>query len=132
MIVFHGVHGAHAAHAVAAKERAKVLDAFRVRGATAPDRAKPLGELGLSSDDRQLGAFIASGVIRGVDTRGRASVIGDTVNRVAGYYLDEAAWVAQRDRAAIDPRKRAVLLLLALVLAILGALLAGMIVSQSR
>jgi hypothetical protein len=46
-------HGAmiavHAAHA-AAQAQARVLDAFRVRNATAPERALPLAELGLSRD----------------------------------------------------------------------------------
>ena len=100
------MHGAmiavHTAHA-AATAKAKVLDAFRIRGATAPERARPIAELGLQDDDRSLAAFIAAGVIRGVDSRGRLTVLGDAVNRTVGYYLDEAAYVASRDAHRVSP-----------------------------
>ena len=111
-------HGAmiavHAAHA-AAQAQAKVLDAFRVRSATAPERALPLAELGLSSADRTLGAFVASGVVRAVDSRGRPAVIGHESVRPAGFYLDEGAYVAQRDRKT-RTSQRVVLVTLAVLL----------------
>ena len=103
----------HAANA-AAQAQAKVLDAFRVRSATAPERALPLAELGLSSADRTLGALIASGVVRAVDSRGRPAVIGHESARPAGFYLDEGAYISQRDRRTQTSR-RVVLVALAVL-----------------
>ena len=115
-------HGAMiAVHAAAAAARAhtKVLDAFRVNGATAPERARPLAELGLSDSDRSLGKCIATGVVRGVDARGRPTVLGYETAHVAGYYLDEAAYVARRDRRP-SRRKRLVLVAIAVSLMLIG------------
>ena len=66
----HGAMIAIHAAAAAAKARSDVLDAFRVRGATAPDRARPLYDLGLALDNAALREFFAAGILRGVDARG--------------------------------------------------------------
>lgn len=107
---------AHAAKA-AATARTRILDAFRVRGATAPERALPLLELGLAIDDRYLAEFIRSGIIRGVDSRDRP-VVGYELTRIGGYYLDEHAFIAERERTGGEPdrRRRKALLVVALVL----------------
>jgi hypothetical protein len=119
---------AHAANAAAAKSREKVLDAFRMQGATAPERARPLAELGLPNDEKAFGTFVAAGVIRGVDSRGRPTVIGDAVNRTVAYYLDEPAFVAQRDQKTGGRQRRVILIVLLVFLAInilmLGVVLA--------
>ena len=88
---------AHAAKA-AATARTRILDAFRLRDATAPERALPLAELGLAVDDKYLAEFIRSGVIRGVDSRDRPTVIGYEHVRIGGYFLDERVYIAERDR----------------------------------
>ena len=119
---------AHAANAAAAKSRQKVLDAFRMQGATAPERARPLAELGVASDDKAFGKFVAAGVIRGVDSRGRPTVIGDAVNRTVAYYLDEPAFVAQRDRTTGSSQRRAVLIMLTVLIAS-TALMIGVILA---
>ena len=119
---------AHAANAAAAKSREKILDAFRMQGATAPDRARSLAELSVASDDKAFGKFVAAGVIRGVDSRGRPTVIGDAVNRTVAYYLDESAFVAQRDRKAGGAQRQALVIMLIVFLAstavMLGVVLA--------
>jgi hypothetical protein len=117
-------HGAmvaiHAATAVM-HARTKVLDAFRVHGATAPERATSLDRLGVSSDDSGLAHFLQVGVIRAVDTRGRSMASGDTFH-VAGYYLDETAYIADRDGMTPSARaeRRKAWLVLALTLAVAG------------
>ena len=118
----------HAANAAAAKSRDKVLDAFRTQGATAPERARPLAELGLSNDEQAFGAFVAAGVIHGVDSRGRPTVIGDAVNRTVAYYLDEPAFVVQRDRKSNGTQKRA-LVILAIVLVAFNLLMFGILLA---
>lgn len=119
---------AHAANAAAAKSREKVLDAFRMQGATAPERARPLAELGLPNDEKAFGTFIAAGVIRGVDSRGRPTVIGDAVNRTVAYYLDEPAFVAQRDQKTGGPQRR-VILIVVLVFFALNAVMLGVVLA---
>lgn len=120
-------HGAmvaiHAAQAAAAQARARVIDAFRVQGATAPERARPLAELGIAETDSALKPLLEHGLVRAVDARGRAIIQGSTVGRASGFYLDEAAVIAQRDRKRTTGR-RAVWLLIA-VLGALGLLLLG-------
>ena len=113
---------AHVAR-VAAKAREKVLDAFRLRGATAPERAVRLTELGLASDDEALTAFIASGVVRGVDSRGRPAVIGYEDSRAETYYLDEGAWIAARDRRTSSESRAVAIVLLVVGLILLLPLL---------
>ena len=130
----HGAMIAIHAAAAAARARTHALDAFRVRGATAPERARPLVDLGLTADDRALRGLLAEGVVRAVDARGRATVIGDDFARVAGYYLDEAAFVAQRDRGGSGgpERARTRARILAVLAAALAALGAGLLLSLGR
>jgi hypothetical protein len=109
--------GAHAAR-VAAKERERVVDAFRLRGATAPERAVRLNELGLASDRKALVSFIAAGVVRGVDSRGRPTVIGHEDSQAETYYLDEGAYIAARDRRS-GSKAEAVAIVLAIILLVL-------------
>ena len=117
-----------AAHA-AAKAKTKVVDAFRIRGATAPERAVSLTELGLASDDRALGALITSGVVRAVDPRGRPVVIGYESSHIAGYYLDEVAYIAERDRPARGPGRRAAIVIAILLLLLVLPLLFLLVMS---
>jgi len=98
----------HAAHA-AAKSREKCLDTFRVQAATAPERARPLAELGLPNDDKSFAALVAAGIIKGVDSRGRPTVIGDAVSRTVAFYLDEPELVAQRDLKTSKSRRGAII-----------------------
>ena len=107
--------------AAAAKRRTNVLDAFRVHGATAPDRARALQELGISSGEPALAELMTRGVIRAVDGRGRPAVLGDPMSRVEGFYLDEATFVANRDGGTMSRSDvRAIAVILAMVLLFLG------------
>jgi len=111
--------------AVAQKARCDALDAFRIHGATAAERARPLRDLGFGDGNTAVAELIASGVIRGVDSRGRLTVLGATIDRVEGYYLDEVAFIANRDgtgRASSGKRLRWVIG--ALVLVAVGAAIA--------
>ena len=107
-----GANVAIMAAAAAAQRRQRVLDAFRVAGATAPERAKPLAELGLPLD-ATLEACIEAGIVR----------LG---KREGELWLDEAAWVARRDarpsRAAVRIVMAALLAVLAITLGVLLAL----------
>ena len=109
--------GAVIAMAAAARRRkmTAVLDAFRLAGATSADRAQPLDLLGLS-DSRETEEFADSGVL----------VPG---SRDGTWYLNEAAYIAQRD--ATSPRAvRVALIAVAVVLILLGALLLNFVVMQ--
>lgn len=119
----HAVMIAVHAAAAAARERNRVLDAFRVQGATAPERARPLAELGLSADDRTIANLVQAGVIRGVDARGRLTVLGDDFARPRGFFLDENQAIADRDRGSISPRRRKVFVVVSIGLGALAALL---------
>ena len=124
------IHAATAA-AAAEKARTRVLDCFRTNDATAPDRARTLRELGLAARDTPVGELISAGVVRGVDSRGRLTVIGDSIDRVVGYYLDEPAYIAHRDRkASVDTRKSVVAVLAAILVAAGVAVLVAMTVSR--
>lgn len=117
-----------AIHAAAATEKARtqVLDAFRVKGATAPDRMCTLSDLNLPDDDKVLREFIAAGVIRGVDSRGRLTVLGDSIDRVAGYYLDEPACIAHRSKQRSSSSRQALMA----VLALLGASVVAVLIMR--
>lgn len=104
---------ANAAAAAARAERAH-LDAFRVAGATAPERALLPEQLGLARDDAF--ARLAS-----------RAFLKETVG--GACYLDEAAVIAHRDRPARP--QRALLVVLVLLLVAAGAVLAGL-VQRSR
>jgi len=115
------IHAATAA-AAAAKARTKVLDTFRTHDATAPTRARTLADIGLAVDDA-VGKLIEAGVIRPVDSRGRLTMLGDSIDRVAGYYLDEAAYIANRDGTDRASSKKAVLIVCAVLVIVAGAAL---------
>ena len=111
------IHAATTA-AAAAKAKTHVLDCFRSNDATAPDRARALREIGLADDDRAVGELIAAGVVRGADSRGRLTVLGDSIDRVVGYYLDEPAYITHRDqKATTDTRKSALAIVVVMLLA---------------
>ena len=120
------VHAAVAAEAA----RAKITDAFRAKNATAPERAVPLDQLGVAIDEKALGEFIDSGVIRGVDSRGRLTVIGDELRQPKAYYFDEATFLASRDNRKQSAQVRTLLIGLALALGLLGAGLVAVLVQR--
>lgn len=109
--------GAMIAAAAAAKRRRTnaILDAFRLAGATVPERAASTEGMGLSSS-RELDDLVTSGVI----------VAG---SRPGTWHLSEAAYVAHRD--ARPARALRVLALVLFALTILGvALLFGLVEGQ--
>jgi hypothetical protein len=113
----------HAA-AAAAKARTEVLDAFRRNGATAPERARSLYDLGLASDNHALRGFFEAGVLRGVDSRGREVLVGQESVSGDRYYLDEAAFIAQRDGGSFSTGQRRLLLIsLGVGLLVIGLLI---------
>lgn len=100
-----------------ARRMQEVTDAFRVAGATAPERARSLEELNLAHVASGAEALARDGVLlpgRGHDT----------------WYLSEAAVVARRRARARMPRP-AVLLLAVLLLAT-GAILMGVVMAGPR
>ena len=97
--------------AAAAQRNQRILDAFRVAGATTPERAASLADLGLSRDEA-LVACEQAGVVR-------------PGSRPDHYWLDEAAYVARRHRKPARAVKYVVFAaLLAIMLLLLGILLA--------
>lgn len=119
----HGAMIAIRAAAAAAKARTEVLDTFRLKDATAPDRARALHDLGLPLDSRALRELFESGVLRGVDSRGRPLIEGGMAGAGDRFYLDEAAFVARRDGAGGGMRRRQLIA----VAAALGVLLLGFV-----
>jgi len=108
-----------AAHA-AKKERQRIIDSFRLQGATSPESARPLAELGIPMSDSALATYIRAGVIRGVDTRGRPAVTGHEDARIGAYYLDESAYIEHRDRSETgSPGARRSMMWIAIVLFVL-------------
>ena len=122
----------HAAMAAAAAEaaRAKIADAFRLKDATAPERAVPLDQLGVTVDEKVLGELIDSGVIRGVDSRGRLTVIGDDLRLPKAYYFDEVTFLASRDNKKQSAQVRSLLIGLAIAFGLLGAGLVAVLVQR--
>lgn len=118
------------ASAAAAKARQNVLDSFRLRGATAPERARTLRELGLDRDMSALDALLKQGVVRGIDNRGRPAEHSESRGRYDGYFLDESAFVAHRDSSHTSSQKQAVVVL-AIITALLVAVLGAMLVMRS-
>ena len=128
----HGAMIAIHAAAAAVKARADVLDAFRLKGATAPDRARALYDLGLQLDNHALPEFFTSGVLRGVDARGRAVMAGEMSGAGDRFYLDEAAFIAVRDGAGGAANRHQVLLVaVAVGVMLLGGLLAYLMARQN-
>ncbi len=111
--------GAVIAAAAAAARReaiARVLDAFRVAGATAPDRGRSLESLGL----------VSAGPLEVLQTTGVLKA-GTTPD---GWYLDEAAYVAQRDGTAPGRSRRKMIMLV--VIAVLVAVLLVAVAVMTR
>lgn len=128
----HGAMIAIHAAAAAAKARADVLDAFRVTGATAPERARGLHDLGLQLDNHALREFFTSGVLRAVDARGRAVIAGEMSGAGDRFYLDEAAFIADRDGAhGAAQRQAGVAIAVVFGVLLLGLLTAWLIVRRS-
>ena len=105
--------GAIVAAAAARRQRLEhVLDGFRLAGATAPERAQPLPDLGLSPS-AELDELMRAGVINAGRQR-------------SSWYLNEAAYVAFRDarpRRVLRVTLAIVVALLALLLGLLSATL---------
>ncbi len=101
-----------AAHAQRVQE---ITDAFRVAGATAPDRAQSLAALGVqhTAESEELARA-------GVLVPGRAS---------GTWYLDEAAVVARRQAGTRTPRW---VLVVMLVLVVVGAVAAGVLLASRK
>ena len=102
-----------AAAAARRRRRREVLDGFRIAGATAPDRARRVDELGLN-ESRELAELVESGVLLQGPRRD-------------SWYLDEAAYVAHRDARELRPVRAMVVI--AVILVLVGLLLV-MVVSQ--
>lgn len=99
--------------AAAARANADLLERFRVTGATAPDRALPLDQLGVI-DSPPLRRYVA------------ANVICSSPMAADRYYLDEVAYASYRRR------RRPLPAVLALVIAGLAILLGVMVAVTSR
>ena len=89
-----------AAHAAAVR---RVLEAFRVAGATAPDRARPPDALGIKRDGT-FAELEKAGVLRAGHAPGT-------------YYLDEVAHAA---RYSMRTRRKKIVLLILLLLVLVG------------
>ena len=98
-----------AAAAARKKRRERIIDGFRIADATAPERSRPLAEMGLS-EGGELDELMRAGVI----CPGRQK---------STWFLNEAAFIAWRDS---DSRQslRIVLVVALAVLAILIGVLA--------
>ena len=88
----------------------KVVDAFRLAGATAPERARPLPQLGLARD-------------AALDELAQAGVLA-YVKRDDAWWLNEAAYVARRDARPAKGKLLALIVLLALLAVAAGTILA--------
>ena len=128
-----GVMIAITAAAAAHKAKTQTIDAFRLQGATAPERARPLPDLGLSLTNDALAKLIEAGIIRGVDSRGRLTILGDSIDRVEGYYLDETAFIADRDGTNYTKSElRAVWIGIGLVMAAVGLMIVIVLLRESK
>lgn len=101
-----------AAAAQRRKQLDRVLDAFRVAGATAPDRAVSLSHLGRGYGEAD--ELLRAGVLRAGPQR-------------ESWYLDESAYVAFRD---VRPNV-ALRVVLAAALAVIAALLGWLTATRS-
>ena len=101
--------GAVVAAAAAARRRRmqRVLDAFRIADATAPERARSLESLGLS-EAREVAELIESGIV----ARGGRDL----------WYLNEGAYIAHRDARRVRV-SRVMVVVLACAVFVLGALI---------
>ena len=101
--------GVAIAHAQAVAAERRLMDAFRLADATAPDRARSPEEMNVVPD-AAFGRLLAAGVLR---ERPRGT-----------FYLDEAAVIARRDATPKRGPLNAVLLvtILALTVGLIGLL----------
>jgi hypothetical protein len=111
--------GGGAVVAIAAAARARriqeIVDAFRLAGATTPDRATSCAAVGVDTSQSELKELVRDGVL---------TQIGGS-NRL---YLDESAYIVRRD----DRRDRAKLLMLMVVLIVTGMIGLGLFVNFSH
>jgi hypothetical protein len=116
------------AAAAAQKARQDAEDAFRLAGATSPERARSLAELGLTANPAVLGTLRSAGIIRGVGGRGQVLSLGSETD-AAAWYLDEAAILAERSMtSAVGKRKTYGVL--AVAIAVLLLLIGFMLIAQ--
>jgi hypothetical protein len=101
--------GAVIAAAAAARRRRiqAIVDAFRLAGATAPDRARTFEELGVNVGDRVTRDLIQDGVLLPVGLEG-------------SWYLSEAGYIAHRKAVARNIRTAVIIVLLLAILIVLG------------
>ena len=101
-----------AAAAARRRRQNEVLDCFRIAGATAPERAKPVDQLGLR-ETREMTALMERQILRpGL--------------RTGTWYLDEAAYAAHRD----ERRPVRVMAIVAVLLVLAGILLLAVVSQQ--
>lgn len=93
--------------AARAKRMEDILDAYRVAGATSADRAIEAGALGLTEHESEIADFLKHGVL----VEGRRGTM----------HLDEARYVAYRERASSKTTK-VVLVILIISVAVLAAI----------
>lgn len=98
-----------AAAAQRQRDELRVLDAFRIAGVTARERAKPLSSIGLVPTDPAVQALREAGLLRDL---GRD-----------GVYLDEEAVIARRTQPPLRNRTVTLVVVVSLLLG-LGILLA--------
>lgn|GEM_PF-1912930 len=96
--------------AAASRAEREFVEHFRLAGATAPERSIPLPDTGRTTGRRQVERSVRAGVLR---------------PGPGGYWIDEAA-LARRART---PRRRALLVLIVVALA-LAALIAGALLGR--
>jgi hypothetical protein len=96
-----------AAAAAARKKRLEhILDGFRVADATAPERSRSLADIGLDQD-AQMNELMRAGVVCGGHQR-------------STWYLNEAAFIAQRDSRARQALRIVLVAVLAVVVILVG------------
>jgi len=103
-----------AAAAARRKRLEGVLDRFRVAGATAPDRARSLADMGIAADG-EVTTLMRDGVIRAGTER-------------STWYLNEGAYIAFRDSRDSRPLR----IVLAIVVAVLAIVVAAVLVYRSN
>jgi hypothetical protein len=103
-----------AAAAAHAKRKQDILDAFRLAGATAPERARPLAELGLAPNG-EVEEFIKEGILV-------------SAPRAGAWYLSEAAYVTRRD--ARGPRVARIIVMVFAIAIVLAAFALAFFVSS--
>lgn len=91
-----------------------LLERFRVSGATAPDRAQSLSQLGLTPDAAMLAQYAQAGVI--CQTRGDR------------FYLDESAYAVYRRRGT----RTAMIIAIAAGLMAVGMAVAAAVMTSRR